>query len=102
MGFGEYGFLMNSVILKSGWFAFFKTKFGESGPMEVKGSGNEHWLKELIKGPVKSLNTNAEEVQSGAVYIICFCIFYCRTFTCILSSKTSRPGRMLNFTEIHR
>ena len=62
----------------------------------------KNWLKELLKGPVQSSNTNAEEVQSGAVYIISFCIFYRRTFTCILSSKKTRPGRMLNFTEIHR
>ena len=35
----------------------------------------KNWLKELLKGPVQSLNTNAKEVQSGAVYIISFCIF---------------------------
>ena len=51
----------------------------------------KNWLKELLKGPVQSSNTNAEEVQSGAVYIISFCIFYRRTFTCILSSKNP-PG----------
>ena len=59
--------------------------------------------KELLKGPVQSSNTNAEKVQFGAVYIIKFLYIYHRMFTCILSSeKTPRPGRMLNFTEIHR
>ena len=73
MGFGESGFLMNSAVLDFWMFCVvFKKRFGESGPLEIKGSGNEHWLKELLKGPVQSLNTNAEEVQSGAVYIISF------------------------------
>ena len=31
-----------------------------------------HPGKELLKGPVQSSNTNTEEVQAGAVYIISF------------------------------
>ena len=81
MGFGESGFLMNSAVLDFWKFGVF-WKIGESGPLAIKGSGNEHWLKELLKGPVQSSNTNTEEVQSGAVYIICFFVYF--TVVCIL------------------
>ena len=75
MGFGESGFLMNSAVLDFWKFGIF-WKIGESGPLAIKGSGNEHWLKELLKGPVQSSNTNTEEMQSGAVYIICFFVYF--------------------------
>ena len=40
--------------------------------------------------------------QMQCIYFV-FCIFYSRTFTCIRSSKKpSWPGKLLNFTEIHR
>ena len=42
MGFGESGFLMNSAVLNFWMFASFKKRFGESGPLEIEGSGNEH------------------------------------------------------------
>ena len=94
---------MNLAVLDFWKFGVF-WKIGESGFLAIKGSGNEHWLKELLKGPVQSSNTNTEEVQSGAVYIqLVFCTFYRRTYTCIPSSKKPpRPGKMLNFTKIHR
>merc|ERR1711873_313373 len=59
--------------------------------------------KELLKGPVQSLNVNTEEVQAGAVYIISFLYIlplYIYLYTQF--QKKTRPGKMLNFTKIHR
>ena len=93
---------MNLAVLDFWKFGVF-WKIGESGFLAIKGSGNEHWLKELLKGPVQSSNTNTEEVQSGAVYIICF-LYILPSYVYLYTQfqKKPRPGKMLNFTKIHR
>ena len=58
--------------------------------------------KELFKGPVQSSNTIAKDSQSDAVYIN---VLYSFTVVCLLVypvPKRSLPGKLLNFTEIHR
>ena len=60
-------------------------------------------MKELLKGPVQSLNTNTEEVQAGAVYLISF-LYILPSYVYLYTQfqKKPRPGKMLNFTKIHR
>ena len=67
------------------------------------------WISEqvrLLKGTLQRtgivVEHNAESMQSGAVYIF---VLYSFTFVRLLVypvPKPSLPGRMLNFTEIHR
>ena len=81
---------MNLAVLDFWKFGVF-WKIGESGPLAIKGSGNEHWLKELLKGPVQSSNTNTEEVQSGAVYIICF-LYILPSYVYLYTQFQKTPG----------
>ena len=47
------------------------------------------------------IKTDEREVQAGAVYIEVFCIFTCVCVLVYVVPKSSQPGRMLNFIEIH-
>ena len=59
-----------------------------------------HSNKELFKGPVQSSNT--KDSQSDAVYIYVLYSFTVVRLLVYPVPKPSLPGRMLNFTEIHR
>ena len=81
---------MDLAILDFRKFGVF-WKIGESGFLAIKGSGNEHWLKELLKGPVQSSNTNTEEVQSGAVYMINF-LYILPSYVYLYTQFQTPPG----------
>ena len=47
------------------------------------------------------IKASKREVQAGAVYIEVFCIFTCVCVLVYVVPKSSQPGGVLNFIEIH-
>ena len=92
---------LNNTMILDLWTSEYSHRL--DGSRTINFEKDVNYLRELSKGPVQSSNTNAEGMQSGAVYIIIFCIVlpsYVYLYTQF--QKPSGPGRMLNFTEIHR